>query len=113
MTVPSHPTQLYEAACYLATFALCMWLYWRRNAQERPGLLFGVFMLGIFVPRFFIEYVKNVQEPWELAMRRSIGLDQGQLLSIPFIVLGIWLVAYALRHDRVPGTYPNRFADEQ
>ena len=110
-TVPSHPTQLYEAAFYLITFAVCMWLYWRRNAQEREGLIFGVFMLGIFVPRFFIEYLKNVQEPWELAMRATWGIDQGQLLSVPFIVLGVWLVIRAMRRPRVPLEYPNKFAD--
>lgn len=110
-TAPSHPTQLYEALCYLAVCGLCLWLYWKRNAQERPGLIFGVFMLGIFVPRFFIEYIKNVQEPWEITMRQTWGIDQGQLLSIPFIVLGIWLVVRALRRPRVHIDYPDKFAD--
>ena len=112
-TEPCHPTQIYEALCYLVTFAVCMYMYWRRNAQEREGLIFGVFMLGIFVPRFFIEFIKNVQEPWEIAMRQSIGLDQGQLLSIPFIVLGVWLIVRAMRRPRVPLSYPNKFADEK
>lgn len=112
-TMPCHPTQLYEALFYLATFVLCMWLYWRCNAQERPGLIFGVFMLGIFVPRFFIEYIKNVQEPWEIAMRQQWGIDQGQLLSIPFIILGLCLVIRALRRPRVHLEYPNRFADDK
>ena len=70
-------------------------------------------MLGIIVPRFFIEYIKNVQEPWEIAMRATYGVDQGQLLSIPFIVLGLWLVVRALRRRRVPLEYPDRFADEK
>ena len=111
-TVPSHPTQIYEALCYLITCAVCMWMYWRRNAQEREGLIFGVFMLGIFVPRFFIEYIKNVQEPWEIAMRQTWGIDQGQLLSLPFIILGVWLIVRAMRRPRVPLEYPDRFADE-
>lgn len=110
-TVPCHPTQLYEALCYLVVFGLCMWMYWRRNDQERPGLIFGVFMLGIFLARFVIEYVKNVQEPWEIAMRAHIGLDMGQLLSIPFIVLGIWLIVRACRRPRQAIEFPNRFAD--
>ena len=46
-------------------------------------------------------------------MRNSIGLDQGQLLSIPFIVLGIWLIVRAMRRPRVPLEYPDRFADEK
>ena len=112
-TAACHPTQLYEALCYLVVFVLCMWLYWRRNAQERPGLIFGVFMLGIFVPRFFIEFIKNVQEPWEIAMRQTWGIDQGQLLGLPFIVLGLWLVVRAMRRPRVHIDYPNRFADEK
>ena len=107
-----HPTQLYEALCYLLLFGLCLWLYWRRNEGEREGMIFGVFLLGIFVPRFVIEFVKNVQEPWELALRESCGMDMGQLLSIPFIVAGAWLVVRALRRKRVPVPYPNRFADE-
>ena len=112
-SAPSHPTQIYEAAFYLLTFAVCMILYWRYRAQEREGLILGVFMLGIFVPRFFIEYIKNVQEPWEVAMRTNWGIDQGQLLSIPFIVLGIWLIIRAMHRPRVPLEYPDHFADEK
>ena len=48
-----HPTQLYEALCYFILFALLMWMYWRKNAEQRPGLLFGVFLIGIFLPRFY------------------------------------------------------------
>ncbi|MBO4870830.1 MAG: prolipoprotein diacylglyceryl transferase [Muribaculaceae bacterium] len=112
-TAPSHPTQIYEALCYLATFGICMWMYWKRRAQEREGLIFGMFMLGIFVPRFFIEFIKNVQEPWEIAMRETWGLDQGQLLSLPFIILGVWLIIRAMRRPRVPLEYPDRFPDEK
>ena len=111
-SVPSHPTQIYEALCYLVTCGVCLWMYWKRNAQEREGLIFGVFMLGIFVPRFLIEFVKNVQEPWEIAMRQTWGIDQGQLLSIPFIILGVWLIIRAMRHPRVPIEYPNKFAEQ-
>ena len=112
-TPPCHPTQIYEALCYLVTFGLCTWLYWRRNAQERPGLIFGVFLLGIFVSRFFIEYIKNVQVMWEVGMQATLGINQGQQLSIPFIILGVWLVVRALRRPREPLEYPNKFADEK
>jgi prolipoprotein diacylglyceryl transferase len=107
-----HPTQIYEALCYLALFGLCMYMYWKRNCQEREGLIFGVFLLGIFVPRFIIEYVKNVQEVWELGLIESCGMNMGQLLSVPFIIAGIWLVIRAMRRPRVPLQYPNRFAPE-
>ncbi len=111
-TAPCHPTQLYEAACYLVVFAVVMWMYWRRNAQQRPGLIFGVFMLGIFLSRFFVEYVKNVQESWEVAMRQSIGIDMGQMLSIPFIVLGVWLIVRAYRRPIEHIEFPGKFATE-
>ena len=110
-TQPCHPTQIYEALCYLLVFALCMWLYWRRNAQERPGFILGVFLIGIFASRFFIEFVKEVQVGWEESMRSSIGLDQGQMLSIPFVIAGVWLIVRALRRPREVLEYPDQFPD--
>ncbi len=112
-TVAMHPTQIYEAACYLALFGLLMWMYWKKNAEERPWLITGVFFIGIFLPRFLIEYVKNVQEPWEIDMIQRWGMNMGQLLSIPFILLGVCLVVYALSKPRQHWTFPNRFADEE
>lgn len=111
-TVPKHPTQIYEAACYLALFVLLMWMYWKRNAQERPWLITGVFFIGIFLPRFLIEYIKNVQVESEYEMIQHYGINMGQLLSIPFIVLGIVLVAVALYRPRIHMDFPNRFAPE-
>ena len=107
-TMPAHPTQIYEALCYFALFGLLMWMYWRKNAQERPGLIFGTFLVGLFMPRFLIEYVKNVQEPWEADM----VLNMGQLLSIPFVLLGIFLIVRAYMRPRVALSFPERYADE-
>lgn len=107
--LPCHPTQIYEALCYFALFGLLMWMYWKRNAEERPGLIFGVFLIGIFLPRFLIEFVKNDQ----VAFEASMTLNMGQLLSIPFIVAGVLLVIYAMRHPRLKIDFPNCFADEQ
>ena len=107
-TLPAHPTQIYEALCYFALFGLLMWMYWRKNAQERPGLIFGTFLVGISMPRFLIEYVKNVQEPWEADM----VLNMGQLLSIPFVLLGIFLIVRAYMRPRLALTFPERYADE-
>lgn len=109
----AHPTQIYEALCYFALFGLLMWMYWRKNCEERPWLITGVFFIGIFLPRFMIEYLKNVQEPWELAMRAQYGMDQGQALSIPFILLGIALVIYSMWHPRQQWSFPNKFPDEE
>lgn len=111
-TVPMHPTQLYEAACYLLLFCLLMWMYWRRGLQQRPWLITGTAFVGIFVPRFLIEFVKNVQEPWELDMVASCGINMGQVLSIPFILIGIGMIVYAMRRPRQHWQFPDRFADE-
>lgn len=102
-----HPTQLYEALSYLALFGLLMWMYWKKNAEARPGLIFGVFFIILFGSRFLIEFVKNPQVDFE----RSMTLNMGQLLSIPFILIGIGLVIWAMTHPKVPLSFPNRFAD--
>ena len=105
--VACHPTQIYEALCYAALFGLLMWMYWKKNAEERPGLIFGTFLVGIFLPRFFIEFIKNDQEAFEATMT----LNMGQCLSIPFVLLGIGLIIYAMSRPKVHLTFPNRFAD--
>ena len=91
-----HPTQIYEAICYLLTFALCMWLYFKKDAWKKEGLIFGIFMTCIFVSRFFIEFLKNVQEEFEEGMM----LDMGQWLSIPFILLGIYCIWRAILNKK-------------
>ncbi len=111
-TLPAHPTQLYEAMCYLALFGLLMWMYWKKNAEERPWLMTGIFFIGIFLPRFLIEYVKNVQVESEYSMIAQYGINMGQMLSIPFILIGIGLVVWALSHPRQHWDFPNRFAPE-
>ena len=104
-----HPTQIYEALCYLALFGLMMWMYWRRNAGERPGLLFGTFLIGTFGSRFLIEFIKNDQVPFEASMT----LNMGQWLSIPFVILGIILIIVAFSRKRKKLEYPNEFAKEK
>lgn len=110
--MPAHPTQLYEALLYFALFGLLMWMYWKRNAEERPWLLTGIFFLVTFGGRFLIEYLKNVQVESEIEMRAQYGMDLGQMLSIPFIILGIGLIIYALSRPRQHWTFPNEFAPE-
>lgn len=92
-SAPSHPTQLYEAAIYLLVFAVCMWLYWKRDAQKREGLIFGVAMVMIFTGRFLVEFVKNDQVGFEEGMT----LNMGQWLSIPFVLIGIASIVYSFK----------------
>ena len=104
-----HPTQIYEALCYFALFALLMWMYWKKDAQARPGLLFGTFLVGTFLTRFCIEFIKNDQVDFEATM----ALNMGQWLSIPFVLAGIGLIIYAMRRPAIHIDFPNRFADEK
>lgn len=86
-----HATQLYEAMCYVLTFALLWWMYHRTDAPRRRGLLFGVAMLGIFLTRFFIEFIKVDQ----VAFEQGMTLNMGQWLSVPFVLLGIFSIWYS------------------
>lgn len=103
-----HPTQIYEALCYLALFGLLMWMYWKRKSEERPGLILGVFFIGIFLPRILIEFIKNNQ----VAFEEGMVLNMGQLLSIPFVLAGIFFVIRALMRPRQHIDFPDRFAPE-
>jgi prolipoprotein diacylglyceryl transferase len=96
-SAPSHPTQLYEAFFYILTACICLWMYWKREDYKYPGLIFGVFMIGIFLSRFFVEFFKEVQARFE----ENMFLDMGQLLSIPFIVAGIWFTWKGLQEKKL------------
>ncbi|MBO6190558.1 MAG: prolipoprotein diacylglyceryl transferase [Alloprevotella sp.] len=85
-----YPGQLFEAAFYLLLFPIGLWLYRRYKAKVGTGFFFGWVLTCIFTFRFFIEFLKDVQEPWELDMVSAIGLNQGQMLSIPFVLVGAY-----------------------
>jgi prolipoprotein diacylglyceryl transferase len=89
-TFARHPGQLYEALFYLFLFPVGLWLYKRYKTKVGTGYFFGWVLTCIFAFRFFVEFLKEVQEPWELSMVETIGLNQGQMLSIPFVVLGLY-----------------------
>ncbi len=92
--VPKHPTQIYEALCYVVLFAILILFYYGKDyGRKRPGLMFGVSLTGVFASRFFIEYIKNPQELFE----QDMSLFMGQWLSVPFVILGITMIIYSLR----------------
>ncbi len=95
-TVPSHPTQLYEAFFYVITSIVLMRLYKVKRFRESGGFLLGVFFIMIFTARFFIEFVKENQVAFEEGMK----LNMGQILSIPVILTGIFLVIWSLRKSK-------------
>lgn len=83
--MPRHPGQLYEAIAYAILFFIGWRLYRRMPQRVGTGYYFGLCLAYIFTARFFIEFTKEVQEAFEA----SLPLDMGQLLSLPFIVLGV------------------------
>lgn len=85
---PRHPAQLYEAAAYLFTFLLLLFLYKRKAGVWANGFLIGTMFVSIFGLRFFIEFIKDEQAEYVL----SIPFNVGHLLSIPFIALGFYLL---------------------
>ena len=99
----SHPTQIYEALCYIVCFAILFVLYRYTKVAQRKGFIFGAAMVGIFLSRFIIEFVKNNQETFEEGMM----LNMGQWLSVPFIVAGIiFMVAAWFYHKEEPVAEP-------
>ncbi len=85
--VPRHPAQLYEALCYVAILGLLWRLYNKIGTSIALGKITGALFVMVFSARFFIEFIKEVQEPFE----RGLPLDMGQILSIPFVLVGFWL----------------------
>ncbi|MEG2759562.1 MAG: prolipoprotein diacylglyceryl transferase, partial [Rikenellaceae bacterium] len=86
-----HPTQIYEAILYFVIFAILIFLYYKTNiATQKPGAMIGLSLTMIFTGRILIEMIKNVQETFEASM----VLNMGQILSIPFVVIGV--VAFIL-----------------
>ena len=106
--LPCHPTQLYEGGAYLLLFFFLLWLYWKRDAGKYNGLLAGVGFAWVFTARFFIEFLKNTQVNFEENMLSSIGLNMGQMLSIPFVILGIYLIVRALKKGKIEYKLPKK-----
>lgn len=100
--VPKHPTQIYEALCYLITFFILQSLYNKKGKDIKPGLLLGIFLILVFTARFFIEYIKENQVDFEAGM----VLNMGQWLSLPFIVGGIILLWFAFKKPKTETQKP-------
>lgn len=93
---PKHPTQIYEGLCYLLIFFLLYRIYWSKKGQHLQGLLISLICILVFTARFFIEFLKEDQVAFEAHMK----LNMGQLLSIPFILLGLAGVFYSIRANK-------------
>ena len=84
--IPRHPSQLYEVFGYLFTFALLYSL--AKKSPRQPGYYFGFMLTILFSFRFVIEYTKEIQSSFE----SNLPIDMGQLLSIPFVLVGVWIM---------------------
>jgi phosphatidylglycerol---prolipoprotein diacylglyceryl transferase len=95
--LPRHPSQLYQAGLEgLAMLVIMLLLFWTTRARYRPGLLAGVFTLGMGIARFVNEFFREPdQQLADFAIRT--GLSMGQWLTIPLILTGLIVVLYALR----------------
>ncbi len=101
-----HPSQLYEAGLEgLLLGALLLWLVYRRGALKKPGLITGTFFAGYGLARFIVEFFRQPDaqfvapdNPLGLALQvNGYGLTMGQILSLPMIGLGLWLILRARR----------------
>ena len=95
-STPRHPAQLYEAFSYILIFFFLLFLFWKKKMYEKPGVLFGVFLITLFTARFFIEFIKLGQTERDAVL----PINTGQILSIPFILAGIYILWRGLKKER-------------
>lgn len=93
---PKHPTQIYEALAYLLIFILLYRIYWNKKGEHIQGLLISLLCVLVFTARFFIEFLKEDQVAFEASMK----LNMGQLLSIPFVLLGLFGIYWSLKNKK-------------
>lgn len=96
---PVHPVQLYESICYLGIFVFMFWQYWKTNAKDKLGFLFGTFLVLLWSVRFILEYFKRSQGGIESVFGNA--LSTGQLLSIPFVLIGVYFIVRKVPNNKV------------
>ncbi|MCB4799448.1 prolipoprotein diacylglyceryl transferase [Neotamlana laminarinivorans] len=84
-----HPAQLYESFCYIFVFLILLYFYAKTKKSEQTGFLFGLFLILLWSIRFFVEFFK---EPQGEEYINWFGLNTGQWLSIPFILIGLYFM---------------------
>lgn len=83
-----HPAQLYEGVAYIFVFLILYYLYWKTDKKDKAGFLFGTFLVLLWGIRFFVEFVKERQNELDASFTLAIG----QMLSIPFILIGLYFM---------------------
>lgn len=92
--LPRHPAQLYEGLAYLGIFITLFLLY--KNGKTKPGFLFGVFLSLVFIARIAVEFVKERQASYA----DELFISTGQILSLPFLFIGLFLIFFSYRSSR-------------
>lgn len=87
-----HPAQLYEAICYVFVFLALYFTYWKTDKGQKLGYLLGMFFVLLFTVRLLIEQIKAPQTRKDGFEFLSIDFNTGQLLSVPFILFGLYLM---------------------
>ena len=95
---PRHPAQLYEAISYMVIFIFLLFMFWKKKAYEKRGMLFGSFLILLFGARFFIEFIKLGQT----ARDEVFALNTGQMLSIPFVLVGVYILWRSFKKKTEP-----------
>ena len=100
--VPRHPSQLYEAVLEGLLMAAILWpLFWKTDARYKPGFLFGIAALIYGGARFSLEYFRQPDSQLQWLVDQT-GFSMGQFLTMPLIILGVYLVSTAnKRRQRV------------
>ena len=104
-----HPSQLYEAGLEGLLLGLVLLVLVRAGGLRRPGLAFGIFLSGYGLARMFVELFRVADAQFitpdnplgHVLGGPVIGLTMGQTLSLPMVVIGLALVAYARRRPPV------------
>ena len=86
-----HPAQLYEAFFYVILFIILWFIYTKTKKSEQTGFLFGIFLVLLWTIRFFVEFFKIPQGDEFI---NWFNLNTGQWLSIPFILVGFYLMFF-------------------
>jgi len=96
--IPKHPTHIYEALFCVVLFVFLLMLYLRLGDKLKHGTIFGWFLILLFTFRLLVEFIKNIQSDFEASM----ALNMGQILSIPFILLGVGLLLFNMLRKNGP-----------
>jgi phosphatidylglycerol---prolipoprotein diacylglyceryl transferase len=96
--IPRHPAQLYEAIFCLFLFLFIYWFWKNRRNTVGPGFMFGLFCVVLWSERFIVEFFKENQVDFE----SSMAINMGQILSIPFIIVGAVMIIRSYR--KLPGS---------